>query len=310
MRGWRSCQTSSWSTSTRRACFPTHDGSTAGSAATGRFCYGCFRSYRRSTGSSATRLPIIGRWKILDNLRRSLVAPTLLALLVAGWTLLPGPSWVLDDGGHRRCRRAAAAGDRASAHWAKPGAIHPGVPPEPASGRRHRAGAGFSQPDVPSVPRLRYRARHCRDARAPRDHQDAACWSGKRQPRRPRRLPASSDSGCADSSRKWPPAPSSRLRPRPQSWRASRPHFPPPHPFSFSGRSHRLSPIGSAYRSARESGPSATVNESSCAERLAAPGAISRPSLRKPMPGFLLTTTRRTATRRKSLTARRRPTSA
>ena len=31
------------------------DGSTAGSAATGRFCYGCFRSYRRSTGSSATR---------------------------------------------------------------------------------------------------------------------------------------------------------------------------------------------------------------------------------------------------------------
>ena len=39
-------------------------------------------------------LPIIGRWKILDNLRRSLVAPMLLAMLVAGWTVLPEPTWV------------------------------------------------------------------------------------------------------------------------------------------------------------------------------------------------------------------------
>ncbi|MDP1570215.1 MAG: glucoamylase family protein [Vicinamibacterales bacterium] len=38
-------------------------------------------------------LPIIGRWKILDNLRRSLVAPTLLLMLVAAWTVLPGPRW-------------------------------------------------------------------------------------------------------------------------------------------------------------------------------------------------------------------------
>jgi cellobiose phosphorylase len=45
-------------------------------------------------GFKRNRLPIIGRWKILDNLRRSLAAPTLLALLVAGWTVLPGPSWV------------------------------------------------------------------------------------------------------------------------------------------------------------------------------------------------------------------------
>ncbi|MBI4485385.1 MAG: DUF3131 domain-containing protein [Acidobacteria bacterium] len=44
-------------------------------------------------GVRRNRLPIIGRWKILDNLRRSLVAPTLLALLVAGWTVLPGPRW-------------------------------------------------------------------------------------------------------------------------------------------------------------------------------------------------------------------------
>ena len=44
-------------------------------------------------GLKRNTLPLIGRWKILDNLRRSLVAPTLLALLVAGWTVLPGPRW-------------------------------------------------------------------------------------------------------------------------------------------------------------------------------------------------------------------------
>jgi len=44
-------------------------------------------------GLKRNTLPLIGRWKILDNLRRSLVAPTLLALAVAGWTVLPGASW-------------------------------------------------------------------------------------------------------------------------------------------------------------------------------------------------------------------------
>ena len=46
-------------------------------------------------------LPAVARWKILDNLRRSLLAPALVVLLVAGWTVLPG----LGDGlvGTRRC---------------------------------------------------------------------------------------------------------------------------------------------------------------------------------------------------------------
>ena len=39
-------------------------------------------------------LSLIDRWKILDNLRRSLLAPSLLALLVAAWLGLPGPAWV------------------------------------------------------------------------------------------------------------------------------------------------------------------------------------------------------------------------
>ncbi len=41
-------------------------------------------------GIERNRLPLISRWKILDNLRRSLVPPALLALLVGGWTGLPG----------------------------------------------------------------------------------------------------------------------------------------------------------------------------------------------------------------------------
>lgn len=39
-------------------------------------------------------LSIIGRWKILDNLRRSLLAPALLVLFVAGWLWLPGSPFV------------------------------------------------------------------------------------------------------------------------------------------------------------------------------------------------------------------------
>nr|MBA3632685.1 hypothetical protein [Acidobacteriota bacterium] len=36
------------------------------------------------------RLPLISRWKILDNLRRSLVAPTIFLWLLAVWTIVPG----------------------------------------------------------------------------------------------------------------------------------------------------------------------------------------------------------------------------
>jgi cyclic beta-1,2-glucan synthetase len=38
-------------------------------------------------------LSALSRWKILDNLRRSLVSPALVLLLAAGWAFLPGPSW-------------------------------------------------------------------------------------------------------------------------------------------------------------------------------------------------------------------------
>jgi cellobiose phosphorylase len=41
-------------------------------------------------GLERNRLSLISRWKILDNLRRSLLAPAVLLLLAAAWTVLPG----------------------------------------------------------------------------------------------------------------------------------------------------------------------------------------------------------------------------
>ncbi|MDP1707947.1 MAG: glucoamylase family protein [Gammaproteobacteria bacterium] len=42
----------------------------------------------------ANPLSALARWKLFDNLRRSLVAPALLALLAGGWLLGPGPGWL------------------------------------------------------------------------------------------------------------------------------------------------------------------------------------------------------------------------
>ncbi|SHK44409.1 cyclic beta-1,2-glucan synthetase [Marinobacter antarcticus] len=42
----------------------------------------------------ATRLSALDRWKMLDNLRRSLIAPMLVALATAGWLMLPGQALI------------------------------------------------------------------------------------------------------------------------------------------------------------------------------------------------------------------------
>ena len=45
-------------------------------------------------GPRPNPLPLLERWKIFDNLRRSLVPPSLVLLLVLGWTVLPGSPWL------------------------------------------------------------------------------------------------------------------------------------------------------------------------------------------------------------------------
>ena len=52
--------------------------------------------WRRVPGAEGARprnpLPVLSQWKLLDNLRRSLVPPALLLLLLLGWTVL-APAW-------------------------------------------------------------------------------------------------------------------------------------------------------------------------------------------------------------------------
>ena len=62
-------------------------------------------------GVERTRLPLISRWKIFDNLRRSLVAPALLALLASAWTWLRA----LHSAGP--CRRWRCSASRCFRPW-------------------------------------------------------------------------------------------------------------------------------------------------------------------------------------------------
>ena len=53
----------------------------------------CLRSRIPCAGgkTSANPLSVLSRWKIADNLRRSLVAPTTLAMLLGGWVVAQIP---------------------------------------------------------------------------------------------------------------------------------------------------------------------------------------------------------------------------
>ena len=50
-----------------------------------------WRTVPNAAGQSVVNtLPVMSRWKIVDNLRRSLLPPSLVVLLAAAWTVLPG----------------------------------------------------------------------------------------------------------------------------------------------------------------------------------------------------------------------------
>ena len=53
-----------------------------------------FRRVPTPQGSRRNPLTPMGRWKIFDNLRRSLTPPALLLFLLLGWTAFPGPPFV------------------------------------------------------------------------------------------------------------------------------------------------------------------------------------------------------------------------
>jgi cyclic beta-1,2-glucan synthetase len=137
---WRSSRTSSWSTSTRRACSRTRGGSTAGSAATGRSCCGCSRSCRRGAASSATPAD----HRALEDPRQPAPQPGRADAAGAARRRLDGaarPALVLDDDRDRRRRVAAPARARAPAGRPAAGRSRSGVP----GNLRHDAATGLAQ---------------------------------------------------------------------------------------------------------------------------------------------------------------------
>jgi cyclic beta-1,2-glucan synthetase len=81
---------SSSMTTIPRATSRSPGGSTAGYAATGSCSDWLTPRVPGPDGPEANRLPLLSRWKIFDNLRRSTVEIGLLLFLFAGWVLLPG----------------------------------------------------------------------------------------------------------------------------------------------------------------------------------------------------------------------------
>ncbi len=84
--GW--CPISKWWRNFRRATTWPPRASTAGLAGIGNCCPGYWAgAMRRATNRGSGTLPLIGLWKMLDNLRRTLSAPAGVAALLAGWLL-------------------------------------------------------------------------------------------------------------------------------------------------------------------------------------------------------------------------------
>ena len=90
------------------------------------------------TGLQRNRLPLMSRWKILDNLRRSLMAPATVALLLLGWTVLPGTPVGLDGDRSRRGRAAGVPAAAPAARRADAAGIGTRVPANHHRRSRHR----------------------------------------------------------------------------------------------------------------------------------------------------------------------------
>jgi cyclic beta-1,2-glucan synthetase len=103
-----------------------------------------FRFVPIPEGFRKNRLPLISQWKILDNLRRSLVAPALLVYFTAAWTLLPGNPLLWTLGGLSVVAFPLVA---SLFHLLKPRSVQ-----EPV--RVHRLRAGAPDPGLSAVPRL------------------------------------------------------------------------------------------------------------------------------------------------------------
>ena len=164
-------------------------------------------------GLARNRLPMISRWKILDNLRRSLLAPATVVLLLAAWTLLPGSpalwtAFVVAAAAFPLVPAGARGGGRSEV----PAAVAR-LPPRAPGGRRQRGGAPRPAGRLPRQPGLRDGARGPRHPGAARDHPARTCSNG----RPPRRARPAGRAGRASGvhARSWP------------RWRPARPSRSP-----------------------------------------------------------------------------------
>ena len=70
------------------AMTPPRPASIDGHAVIGNYCPGFLATGGNSSGDQRrTAIPLIGRWKMMDNLRRTLSAPAAFLALLVGWTL-------------------------------------------------------------------------------------------------------------------------------------------------------------------------------------------------------------------------------
>jgi cyclic beta-1,2-glucan synthetase len=60
---------------------------------------------RMNVGDPRSVIPALGRWKMMDNLRRTLSAPTAFIALIAGWTLPFSAALIWTDSSSRLSRQ-------------------------------------------------------------------------------------------------------------------------------------------------------------------------------------------------------------
>ena len=143
------------------------------------------------TGLQRNRLPLMSRWKILDNLRRSLMAPATVALLLLGWTVLPGTPARMDGDRSRRGRSAGMPAAAPAARRADAAGIAVGVPANDAS--------TISTP-TPSASRCSWRSSRTTPTRCCTRSPSRSCVSGS-----PKRRLLEWETAAASAHRGGPP---------------------------------------------------------------------------------------------------------
>ena len=140
------------------------------------------------SGLKRNRLPLISRWKIFDNLRRSLVPARDRRPALSGLDDPAGQPGGLDGRRPGRPRLSPLSPAPGGRRGPPAAAAVAGVPPRRVGGREDRPRPGVAAAHVPGQPGLREDPRDRADPRPPRGDPAPACWNGRRpRPAKPER---------------------------------------------------------------------------------------------------------------------------